>query len=109
MMDRLDNKSKLLIKIIIICLFISIVSTSYAYFTSIVNSDSNINVIQSGSMRLTFQDGPVVTKSNMLPGDSFIKTFKVKNTGTLETSYDVYFSELINTFVNTVIKTIIKF
>ena len=97
-MKNLNEKQKILIRIIIISIFISIVTTSYAYFTASVNSNSVDNVITTGSMRLEFSDGPIVTANNLFPGQNITKTFKVKNIGTIETTYDVYFSEIINSF-----------
>ena len=97
-MKLLDNKSKILVEIIILSLFISIISTTYAYFTIMVNGKSNTNIVESGSMLLSFEDGPSISMDNMLPNQSIEKTFTIENLGTIDTSYDVYFSELINTF-----------
>lgn len=49
-------------------------------------------------MSLEFSDGPEVKLENAVPGSQVVKTFKVKNSGSVETRYDVYFSKLINSF-----------
>ncbi len=86
---------------VIAAILILILTTvvSYAYFTASVNGNSNAynTVITSGQMTLLLTDGNQVTLDNALPGSSVIKTFKVKNTGTVITTYDVYLSELLNT------------
>ena len=91
--------------IIIIIVAIFVVSglltlTSFAYFTATVQgNDSAYNtVITTGEMALMLNDGEQVGLNNAIPGDSITKEFSVKNTGTVETTYDVYFSELFNTF-----------
>ena len=73
---------------------------SFAYFTASVNGNSNAydNVITTGQMALMLNDGEQVGLDNAIPGDSIVKEFSVKNTGTVQTTYDVYFSELLNTF-----------
>jgi len=98
MINKLDKKSRMLVEIIVFSLFISIISTSYAYFTILINGKSKNNVVESGSMMLSFEDGPKIEASNLLPGQTITKTFKVKNIGSLDTFYDVYFSDIINTF-----------
>ena len=98
MMDRLDKKNRLLVEIIIFVVLIALIGTSWAYFTKMVSGESKQNVIQSGSMILSFEDGPLVAKDGMIPGEFILKNFKVKNIGTLDTSYDLFFSELVNTF-----------
>ncbi len=98
--NKFDTKSKIIVEIIVISLFITIISTTYAFFTIRVNGNSNDNVIKTGSMLLSFEDGAAVNAKNILPGQMIQKTFKVENIGDLPTNYDVYLSEIINTFVD---------
>ena len=97
-------KKKYYISIIIVffVLFIIIGSFSYAYFTAIVNGNNlaSDNVITTGNMSLLLSDGPLVSGANLLPGSSITKTFSVKNNGSIDTTYDVYLSEIINTFAD---------
>jgi hypothetical protein len=94
-MKKISKKYQILLLVISIMLIIS--GVSYAYF-SIANQKGNPNIVTSGVMKITFTDGPSITLDNAIPGDSVIKTFTVKNTGTVATNYDLYFSDLINTF-----------
>ena len=99
-MKILDKKVQLLVHIIILSLFISIISTSYAYFITTANSNAKENKVTTGSMEISFEDGSSIKASNILPGQTITKTFSVKNVGSLSTNYNVYFSDLINTFTD---------
>ena len=89
------RKYQILLLIIGILLITS--GVTLAYF-SINNISGNQNIVTSGVMKLTFSDGPEVKLDNAIPGDTVTKTFSVKNTGNVSTSYDLYFSDLINSF-----------
>ena len=95
----MNKRIKILIAVIAAALLISILSTTYAYFT-MSNSDGVVNEITSGTMGLHLEDGPLVTLEYAIPGSSITKTFYVENTGSLATSYDIYLSEVINTFAD---------
>ena len=51
-------------------------------------------------MKIKFADGPEISLKNAIPGDSLIKIFTVENTGTVATTYDIYLSDVVNTFVD---------
>jgi len=89
----------IIISFLILCL---VTTASYAYFSAVIkgNDNSNYNVITSGYMAIEFEDGPEINLENAIPGSSLTKTFKVKNTGTVTTTYDVYFSFIQNYFNN---------
>ena len=76
------------------------VGYSSAYFTStVINNPTPRNTnVTTGSMEIEFTDGETVGLINALPGSHVIKTFKVKNVGSLAAYYDVYMSDLVNTF-----------
>jgi surface protein len=66
---------------------------------SLIGNDSAYDtVITSGKVALMLNDGEQVGLKNAIPGDSVTKEFSVKNTGTVETTYNAYFSELLNQF-----------
>ena len=97
----MKNKySKALILIVAFLIITITTIASYAYFTASVagNTTASNTVIQTGTMQLLLTDGEQVSLENALPGTSVTKSFKVKNIGTVETNYDVYLSEIINTF-----------
>ncbi len=97
---KFDKKTTIILAIIAVASFIVLVSTmSYAFF--------NTNVIKSGStdpdsvstvqIKADFTDGEVVN-ATIIPGDSFTKTFTVKNTGTSPISFKVVMNDVTNTF-----------
>ncbi|MBE6158290.1 MAG: hypothetical protein E7159_00470 [Firmicutes bacterium] len=95
------NKYYKLLTIVIAFLILSLVTVaSFAYFSASVQGNDNAydTVITSGEMALMLNDGEQVGLNNAIPGDSVTKEFSVKNTGTVQTTYDVYFSELTNLF-----------
>ncbi len=99
----MKNKYLNLLFVISSLLVLSLVTSfSYAYFNAKVkgNDTAYETVITSGQMSLLLNDGTIVALNSALPGSSITKTFKVKNTGTVATTYDVYLSELVNTFVD---------
>ncbi|MBE6158610.1 MAG: hypothetical protein E7159_02145 [Firmicutes bacterium] len=98
----MNNKKTILY--ILSVLIIALVSiTSYAYFTASIggNATASNTVIVTGYMEVTFENGNVVgTTSNMLPGDYVTLAFSVRNTGTVDTAYDIYLNDVINDFAN---------
>ncbi|NLA32868.1 MAG: BspA family leucine-rich repeat surface protein, partial [Mollicutes bacterium] len=98
----MKNK-KILMIISIITLISFIIGFSYAYFTTIVigNDTASSNITTSGSLRLTYNGTDYISLENSQPGSSDSMTFTVTNTGSLPLSnYEIYLSNLINTFTN---------
>ena len=95
----MDKRIKILLLAIGIGLLVAIVSTTYAYFT-ISNKTGNEEVITSGVMSLRLADGSQITKNFIIPGEYIEKTFSVTNTGNIASSYDIYLSDVVNTFVD---------
>ncbi len=92
---------KMLTIIILVFVIVLIASVSYAFFTASVqeNNISTNSVITTGNMEVTYTDGNVIgAASNMIPGDYIEKEFSIRNTGTVDTLYDIYLNEVINTF-----------
>ena len=93
---------KLLIVIASFLVLALVTSASYAYFVANVSGNESAfeNVIYTGDVALHYDDLSVVMGNNAIPGNSIKKTFMIQNTGNVETTYDVYLSEVINTFVD---------
>ena len=96
------NKYYYIISVIVALLVIGVtISASFAFFTNSGSTTGTATVITSGDLSLELVDGNVVgTTEGMVPGDSVTKSFIVRNTGTLDTTYDIYFSEVLNTFAD---------
>ena len=88
--------------ILIISVLILLIGVSFAYFSLEItgNDTAKYNTITTGELKLTFIDTNVLTLDNALPGDSATKTISVKNTGTIDTSYNIVWQELTNTITN---------
>ena len=96
-----DKEKKMLFGIGIVFLFLATVGFSYAYFTAtIVNKDVKNQVVETGTLMLTYTDGPEIKMLNIKPGTTFTKEVSVKNTGTLDTAYNLVWQELSNEITN---------
>lgn len=74
---------------------------SYAYFIStIVQKDVKEQVVTTGTLSLKYVDGEEIRMENIKPGTSITKTVYVANTGTLNTSYNLVWQQLINEITN---------
>ena len=92
---------KMLYGIGIVFLFLATVGFSYAYFTaSIANKDVKDQVVETGTLELTYTDGAEIKMLNIKPGQTITKKVTVKNTGTLDTAYNLVWQELNNTITN---------
>lgn len=97
----LNKKNYIIAIFMAILIVVGITAVSYAYFTATVtNNNPTATVIETGTMAIEFSDGPEVNLNNAYPGSYIEKTFSVKNIGNVDTLYDIYFSDLINTFVD---------
>lgn len=95
----MKNKRIILLITVGILLLVTLsIAGSYAYFVADVSGDSQQTVITTGNMKLLFTDGPSLSANNLIPTQKVTKTFKVKNTGDIDTVFNIYLSEIINTF-----------
>ena len=88
--------------ILIISLLVLLIGVSFAYFSLEItgNDTAKYNTITTGALKLTFTDTNALTLTDALPGDSATKTISVKNTGTIDTSYNIVWKEFTNTITN---------
>ena len=100
----MENNNKkfhyVIISLLVLVFVVTLTISSYAYFTATVTGTSNNNVVTTGTMEIEFSDGPQVGLDNIIPGSYIEKTFSVRNTGTVDTYYDIYMSDLINNFAD---------
>ena len=82
----------------IVFLLILTVSFSYAYFSINVSGNDNAKdvVVNAGTLSLVYTDGPEIKVENIRPGKTITKEVTVKNTGTLDTNYNIIWQSLIN-------------
>lgn len=97
----MNKDKKMLFGIGIVFLFLATVSLSYAYFTAaITNKNVKDQIVTTGTLQLTYTDGPEIVMNNIKPGATITKEVSVKNTGTLITSYNLVWQELANFIAN---------
>ncbi len=96
-----ENKKTIIISIIAVVLFIIAISAaSFAYYTANIektgegNTDFNFKTAQIST---SFDDGDEIHIENMIPGDSFSKTFSLGNSGS-DMEYKIVINELVNEF-----------
>ena len=94
----MENK-KIYAYIGVVFLLIITVSFSYAYFNiKVTGNDISKNmVVEVGTLKLTYTDSPQIVANNIKPGWSTTKVVTIKNTGTLDTAYNIIWQELTNT------------
>ena len=97
----MKTNTKTILLFIMSFALIGFISFTYAYFSSdIVNNNVKDQVVQTGTLSLRYVDGPEINMQNIKPGFSVTKTIYVANTGTLDTSYNLIWQELVNEITN---------
>ncbi|UKI57111.1 MAG: CalY family protein [Clostridium sp.] len=95
-----DNK--ILFGTLIVLLLLLTVGLSYAYFSTSVKGNDNAKdvIVEAGTLKLTYTDGPAINAQYIKPGWSTTKEVSVKNNGTLDAYYNVIWQSLTNTITN---------
>ena len=83
-------------------LLLMTISLSYAYFSINVSGNDNAKdvVVNAGTLSLVYTDGPEIKVENIRPGKTITKEVTVKNTGTLDTNYNIIWQSLVNEITN---------
>jgi len=103
-----SNKKNTIKLIISVTVLICLLTASYGFFLATIDNTNKQNMsVETARLQLEYTDCGTNTQSdcaniskNLKPGESVTKTFKVKNTGTLSTTFSINFAELLNTFTN---------
>ena len=96
-----DDK-KYIYVVAVLLLVVVALGISYAWFSAIItgNDTAKNNRVVTGNLELTYTDTNEISLDNVIPGDSFTKEVSVKNTGTLNTKYNLVWQSLTNTITN---------
>ena len=86
----------------LVFLLLMTISLSYAYFSASISGNDNAKdvVVNAGTLSLVYTDGPEIKAQNIKPGWSTTKEVSVKNTGTLDTNYNIIWQSLTNEITN---------
>ena len=97
----MENK-KIYLGVGLAFLLLMTISLSYAYFSASVSGNDNAKdmVVEAGTLKLTYTDGPAINAQYIKPGWSTTKEVSVKNNGTLDTNYNVIWQSLTNGITN---------
>ena len=95
-----DNK--IIFGTLIVLLLLLTVGLSYAYFSTAVKGNDNAKdiIVEAGTLKLTYTDGPAINAQYIKPGWSTTKEVSVKNNGTLDAYYNVIWQSLTNGITN---------
>ena len=96
----MNNKKKIVLIALIITLILGIIGVAYAYFGLEVEGTGKDIVMDTGDLRLEYMDDTELSLVGATPGDSISKTITVKNVGTRNVAYTLYWGDLINTIEN---------
>ena len=95
------KSNKMLLGIGIAFILLATISISYAWFSATVKSENvKDQIVTTGTLELTYIDGPEIKIEKARPGQTVEKTVSVKNTGTLDAEYNLVWQELINQIQN---------
>ena len=81
-------------------LLLTVITVAYAYFIASVQTVNEQTVVaETGTMRLIMTDGNAGWSEVWDFGESKSKTFTLQNTGSLPVTVDLYWKNLVNTFL----------
>ena len=98
----MNKKRRVVLTSILIVMIILMSIGTYSFFAAdIFGNPTNNNLVQTtGSLQITYEDSQSINASNLNPGDYTNKTIKVKNTGTIDTTYELVWETITNNFID---------
>ena len=101
-------KKKVIIPVIASLVTVLVLSgVSYAYFSAKIKENNKTEtVLKSNELNLIFTGIKEITANNMIPGDSFTKTFTVENTSNRAVDYNIYMENITNEFNEDLVYTL---
>ena len=94
------KKKKLLIPVVASMITVLVLSgVSYAYYSAKIKENNKTEtIIKSNELNLIFTGTNEINANNMIPGDSFTKTFTVENTSNRTVDFNIYLQNITNEF-----------
>ena len=89
------NRPTLIVSLLIVVGTLILMGATYAYFTA--TATSNEQVVESGTLQLTYHTGQDITLDNVFPSEESeagIHQFSVENTGSLDATYYLYLTNI---------------
>ncbi len=95
-----SRRTKIVLGVILVASLVVLVgSLTYAYFISEGVKRNQTVDIETGTMEITFSDGDEGMNAELNFGESALKKFAIKNTGTLDVPINIYWENLVNTYL----------
>ncbi len=102
----MKRKTSLIIVGMLLLVF-SVIGITYAYFSANVRMINNTQtVIKTNELSLIYTGGQEINVSDIIPGDSFTKTFTVENTSNIAVDYNIYLENITNEFNEDLVYTL---
>jgi len=94
------NKKISVSLIVLFCVLVMGLGISYAYFSIITSGNDTASTIDLGTanIELVFIDGAAVNLSNITPGATANKTFRVENSNSGALTYSIIWTSITNGF-----------
>ena len=101
-------KKKVIIPVIASLVTVLVLSgVSYAYYSAKIKENNKTEtILKSNELNLIFTGIKEITANNMIPGDSFTKTFTVENTSNRAVDYNIYMENITNEFNEDLVYTL---
>ena len=102
-----NNRTKTTVAVIASCsILLLVLALSYAWLpTDNLPNEPEDATASTATLKLRYndcasdrQEDCAEISADLAPGDSVTKTFEIKNVGTMDVNYDIFFRELSNTF-----------
>lgn len=97
-MRTFNKNQKIIFGVLLVFVFIASISLTYAYFSAGITGNENANnqVVTTGTLELTYQDGPQIALYNISPDTFITKEISVENVGSLDAFYQIGWKSLVN-------------
>lgn len=97
----LNNRQRVLYLILSLLVIVLSLTVSYAFFTGVVSNNKAQGVdLVSGTLKLRFADDDEGISEVLDFGESVTKKLLIENLGTLDAIVDLYWDDLVNTYLN---------
>jgi hypothetical protein len=101
-------RRKIILSILaILIIILTLIGVSYSYYSAKVKKiEETQTVIKANELNLIFTGTSEINAENIIPGDSFTKTFTVENTSNKAVTYNIYLENITNEFNEDLVYTL---
>ena len=104
---NVNKKTIILVYVVASAMILGILGYTFAYFSAGVKENNKTEtLIKTNELELIFTGVKEITAENMVPGDSFEKTFTVENPSNIATTFNIYIENVVNEFNEDLVYTL---